>query len=318
MSVGLPVGEQFKLHEPGRLRLGYAYSYSDADHFYFGEKRDHAVERGPQPTTLTNEHTATLEYDLPAKFSLIGEVPFLYTRQKREAGPVAGTMTAAGLGDIRLLSRYWFTDENPPFRLYGIFGVRIPTGESDEKFLSQTGNRVTKDVAAQSGTGNFAGVLELGGTSQLTDSFALFYQGRYIFAPETETDANNFRFELTGIGPRKNSDSDAATLRIGGNLNFGTLLRETFRGEEPFQPLDGLAGQVIFDTAWVPYDDLIGASGGFRRAGVILFVGPGLTWAPYENLTLSVSTPFTVYRKIQRNGGNVPEWVFQTSITMTY
>ena len=84
------------------------------------------------------------------------------------------------------------------------------------------------------------------------------------------------------------------------------------------QALDGLAGQVIFDTAWVPYDDLIGATDGFRRSAIILFVGPGLTWAPYENMTLSLSAPITVYRKIQRNGGNVPEYLVQASISMTY
>lgn len=37
------------MHEPWRLRLSYAYSYSDTDHYCVGEKRDHDIEEAPEP-----------------------------------------------------------------------------------------------------------------------------------------------------------------------------------------------------------------------------------------------------------------------------
>ena len=45
------VGEQFKLNRPGRIRLTYNTSYSDTDHFYFHEARQHTIERA----TLASE-----------------------------------------------------------------------------------------------------------------------------------------------------------------------------------------------------------------------------------------------------------------------
>lgn len=305
------------MHEPGRFRLTYAYSYSDADHYYLGESRVLPIERTPSPSTITNEHTIGMEVDIPAKLSLLAEIPFVYTLQSREFGAVAGTMEAAGVADIRVMSRYWITDQNPKFRLYGILGARLPTGASDEQFLSEAGNRVTKDVAVQPGTGNAAGIVELGGTSEFSRVAAAFFQARYIFTPATETDARNFRWELTGAGPEFNSDSDAFSGRIGLSFPIGRMIREGYR-EEPVQALDSLGLQAIFDTAWVPWDDVIGDTDGFRRAGIILFVGPALSWAPFDGMTLTVGTPFTVYRKIQQNGGNVPEWIFQGSVTFTY
>lgn len=55
------VGEQFKLNQPGRLRVTFAYAYSDTDKYYNGDTRDHTVERDVKPSTLTNEFTGIFE-----------------------------------------------------------------------------------------------------------------------------------------------------------------------------------------------------------------------------------------------------------------
>jgi len=324
VSVGVQpnysVGEAFSFHSPGRFRLTYLYTYSDASHFYFGETREAAIERGVAPTTLENVHTGIFEMDLPWRMTLQAEVPFVYIKQAREQGGASGTMTAAGLGDITVLAKKWIAEDNPIFRFYFGLGLRIPTGGSNEKFTSQTGNRITKDFAAQPGTGRFAGLVEAGGTSQLSDLFGLFWQARYIFTPASESPANNFRNELTGLGPEKNTDSDSANFKVGVSMPIVRKIREWMSTEEELPPipaLDGLAGLFAFQAAWVPFDDVFGATKGFRRSAIILFIEPGIIWQPRPDLSMSVSFPLVAYRKVQKAGGNLPEWVAQFSVTFT-
>jgi hypothetical protein len=179
-------------------------------------------------------------------------------------------------------------------------GVRIPTGESDAEFRAQNGTMVTQDLAAQAGTGNVAGIVELGGNAALGPGLGMSFAARYIFTPSATT-VNNFRNELTGNGPEKNTDSDSFNAR----LSFAKRLGAT----------SPLALQLNTDFAWVPYDDLFGTTEGFRRAGPILAVGPGVRWAPASTgLSFTAAVPLTVYRDVQRNGGNVQEWMLQFSV----
>ncbi|MDM7915841.1 MAG: hypothetical protein QUU85_11365 [Candidatus Eisenbacteria bacterium] len=310
MPVSLPVGEIQHANLPGSLRLGYGFTYSDTDHYYIGEERDDATETNVAPATLGIEHLISAEYDLSERFTVAAEVPFVHNEQSREFGGVAGNMQANGLGDIRLLARYWFAaggsggSGGPGLAAYVSLGARLPTGRSDGKFRAKNGTLVTKDLAAQEGTGNWAGIIELGGSRPLGDRFGLGATARYVFTPSATT-VNNFRHELNpaSAAPEKNSDSDAATLRVTFRsllgLNGGTLSR--------------FAARAVADVAWVPYDDLIGDTEGFRRAGPIVLVGPGLDWSPRDDISLSATVPLTVYRNVQQNGGNVQEWTLQLS-----
>jgi hypothetical protein len=302
------VGDQFTTHIPGDLRVSYAMTYSDTDHYFVGTERQDGpgqVEETVAPATLGFDNVLGLEYDLPRGFTLALEVPFVHTEQSREFGGVQGTMEANGLGDIRALGRYWFRQNPAGLTLHGAVGVRLPTGESDRKFRAQNGTMVTQDLAAQPGTGNAAGIVEVGGSYFFGQRFGLGFTTRYIYTPAATT-VNNFRNELTGSGPAKNSDSDAFTTRLGlaTTLSTGTGF------------LNRISGQAIFDFAWVPYDDLIGDTEGFRRAGVILALGPGLSYTPLDRITVSAALPVTLYRDVQHNGGNVQEVAFQLGVTV--
>jgi hypothetical protein len=250
------------------------------------------------------EHVLGLEYNFPHKIALVAEVPFVEVDQTRKFGAVAGNMDANGLGDIRVLGRYWLKADGGDTNIYLAAGLRAPTGKSNGKFVSQSGTVVTKDLTAQPGTGNLAWIIEAGGNSRLSDRLGMGYSLRYVMTP-SETTVNNFRNELSGNGPAKNSDSDALTSRLSFStpLSLGTGLLSQF------------SAQGLIDFAWVPYDDLIGGSDGFRRAGPILAVGPGLTWSPMQSLSFSAAVPIKVYRDVQRNGGNVQEWMLQLSVS---
>lgn len=299
--------------------MTYSYAYSDTDHFYLHEARQLATERATKATSLLNEHTLNLEVDITDRLSLVAEVPFLYGIQSRN-GPgstaINGDMQASGLGDMRFLARFWFFQEEQKVRLYVAAGVRAPTGESEGGFTSFANRRVDKDVSAQEGTGNFAGVIELGGSGSVTDWLGVFFQARYVFTPGNNALSENFRWQLTGAGPHYNSDADTALWKIGATLPIGRLIREKMT-EEPNSALDGLAFLFAIDGAHVPYEDLIGGSSGFRRGANIFFVEPGFAWAPNDIVTFSISVPVTVYKYVMKNGGNVPEYVVQAGMTIS-
>lgn len=302
VPVSLPVGEQARAHQPGTLRAGYGFSYSDTDHYYIGEERDDATEQNVAPATLGTEHLLSLDYDLPRGITLSAEVPFVRNEQSRKFGGVAGTMVASGLGDVRLLARYWLARGDAGSTWYAAAGVRLPTGESDGEFRARNGKMVVKDLAAQPGTGNTAGIVEFGGGMPLGGRFGLGLTARYVFTPAATT-VENFRHQLSGAGPEKNSDSDAATARV----SFASALGS------PGSAWNRAAARVLFDFAWIPYDDLFGDTEGFRRAGPIVAVGPGLGYTVRDGLALSAAAPITVYRNVQQNGGNVQEWMLQFS-----
>lgn len=300
--MSLPVGELSKSHTPGAFRASYGSSYSDTDHYYIGKERSDLVESTVAPATLGVEHLFGLEYDLPHGITVVGEVPIVRTDQSREGGAAAGTMKAHGIGDLRLLARYWMASNAEGLRFSASLGVRLPTGKSDGKFLTKGGKTVTNDLAAQAGTGNLAGILEVGGGAKLSNRFGLGFAARYVFTPSATT-VSNFRHELSGVGPEKNSDSDAATARVTLNTALNT-------GHGPWSRV---ALSILTDIAWVPYDDLIGDTEGFRRAGPILLAGPGLSWMATDRLNVATAVPITLYRDVQQNGGNVQDWTIQLS-----
>jgi hypothetical protein len=295
MPVSLPVGEH-RQPAQGSWRASLGFSYSDTDHYYIGTERDDATETNVAPATLGVETVLGLEYDLARSLTASAEIPFVHAEQSREFGGAGGTMKANGLGDIRLLARNWFA---PTW--YVAVGLRLPTGEHDTKFRTRNGRLITQDLAAQAGTGSLAGILEIGGYRPLGTRFDLTYSARYVFTPSATT-VNNFRHELTGNGPEKNSDSDAFNARLA--------------LAAPVAAAGSFDAVLVTDLAWVPYDDLFGETEGFRRAGPIVTVGPGLRWAPPgTGMSFTAAVPLTVYRDVQRNGGNVQEWMVQFGVT---
>lgn len=307
VPISLPVGEQFLSHRPGALRVGYSLIYSDTDHYYIGTERQDGpgqTEETVAPSTLGFDNTFSIVYDAAHAFSFAVEIPIVHTEQAREFGGVKGTMEATGLGDVRVVGSRWLKSDPYGMSLRVGAGVRLPTGSSDKTFRAQNGSDVTQDLAAQAGTGNPAGIVELGGSRPFGHRWGLAFSTRYIFAPANTT-VENFRNQLTGTGWKENSDADQVTGRVSVATPLSTGLGALSR----------LTARANLDLAWIPFDDLFGESDGFRRAGVIFAAGPGLSYAPATPVTLSVDLPLTLYRDVQRNGGNVQEWTLMVGAT---
>jgi hypothetical protein len=307
VPISLPVGEQFLSHRPGALRVGYSMIYSDTNHYYIGTERQDGpgqTEETVAPSTLGLDNTIGIVYDAAHSLSFGIEIPIVHTEQAREFGGVKGSMDASGLGDVRVLGNWWFKNDPNGAAMHIGAGLRLPTGTSDKSFRAQNGTDVTQDLAAQAGTGNLAGIVEFGGSTFFGQRWGVAFSTRYTFAPANTTVAN-FRNELTGGGWEKNSDADQVT----GRVSLAT----------PLSTGDGAMNRVAVranvDLAWIPYDDLFGDSEGFRRAGVIFAAGPGLSYTPTPAVTLSADVPLTLYRDVQRNGGNVQEWTLMIGAT---
>ncbi len=307
VPISLPVGEQFLSHRPGALRVGYSLIYSDTDHYYIGTERQDGpgqTEETVAPSTMGFDNTFSLVYDAAHALSFAVEIPIVHTEQAREFGGVKGTMEASGLGDVRVVGSRWLKSDPYGMSLRVGAGVRLPTGASDETFRAQNGREVTQDLAAQAGTGNLAGIVELGGSRPFGHRWGFAFSTRYIFAPANTT-VENFRNQLTGSGWEENSDADQVTGRVSVATPLSTGLGALSR----------LTARANVDLAWIPFDDLFGESDGFRRAGVIVAAGPGLAYSPATPVTLSVDVPLTLYRDVQRNGGNVQEWALMVGAT---
>ena len=300
VPISLPAGDQFQSHRPGALRLGYSMMYSDTDHYFIGTERQDGpgqTEETVAPSTLGWDNTLSIAYDTAHSLSFGIEVPIVHTEQAREFGGVKGSMDASGLGDVRVLGNWWIKNDPYGTAMHVGAGVRLPTGASDKGFRAQNGTEVTQDLAAQAGTGNLAGIVEFGGSTFFKQRWGFAFSTRYTFAPSNTT-VENFRNQLVGSGWEMNSDADQVTGRVSLATPFSTGLGAWSR----------LSGRANLDLAWIPFDDLFGESDGFRRAGVIFAAGPGLAYTPTAPVTLSVDVPLTLYRDVQRNGGNVQEW----------
>lgn len=307
VPISLPVGEQFRSHQPGALRFGYSMIYSDTDHYFIGTERQDGpgqTEQTVAPSTKGLDNTFSLVYDAPHSLSLGVEVPIVHTEQAREFGGVKGNMEAGGLGDVRVVGNWWIRNDPYGTAMHVGAGLRLPTGDSDKTFRAQNGSEVTQDLAAQAGTGNLAGIVEFGGSTYFKQRWGFAFSTRYTFAPSNTTVAN-FRNQLSGTGWEENSDADQVT----GRLSIATPLSTGYGA------LSRIAARANVDLAWIPFDDLFGESDGFRRAGVIAAVGPGLSFTPTPAVTLSADVPLTVYRDVQRNGGNVQEWTLMIGAT---
>jgi hypothetical protein len=224
-------------------------------------------------------------------------------------------MQSAGLGDIRVLVRYWFLSlEAAEARAYVAGGLRLPTGETDRTFTATSGRVLTEDESVQLGTGNTALVLELGGFVRPLESLAAFAQARYTITPYTDTHNTSWRNELNGPPePRKFADEDTIAWKAGVAHPTGRVLRGLFTGE-PVEALDGLSFTAALSGAHVLASDLIGATGGFQRPARLVFAEPGLIWS-WRRVTFAASAPITIYRYVA-NPTTAPDWVFQMSLTV--
>jgi hypothetical protein len=202
---------------------------------------------------------------------------------------------AHGLGDISVSGRYWLlpTSRFTTGNISAGVGVKMPTGNagSMDTYPDRNGNNVQPryvDQSVQPGDGGWGLMFELAAFRRLGSAAQLFGSANYLANPRdknTTTSGSINRLppnsEPTGNADRfHNSVPDQFMARVG----VAVPIRQS-----------GFAASLAWRTEGMPRYDLIGASHGFRRPGIEMFIEPGFSYAKGSQI-YSLQVPIAYYR----------------------
>ena len=175
----------------------------------------------------------------------------------------------------------------------------------DTKF-THNGERFNNDAAIQPGTGSWDAIFGAGLYLHFWPVIP-FANGRYLLTPQEDNGVQAFSAQV--VDPNTtvvNSVSDQAFWQVGLAFEAGRTLREQLR-KEPITILDGFNISLALAGTHSPKHDLIGGSGGFRRATDALFIEPGIQWQLTDTFGFYINVPVTVYRYFSKGVGTFPD-----------
>jgi len=260
--------------------LAYRWLHSDR-HFIGDSEQPQRQANGSEVINDVHTFDVTATYALNPRFSLSLTLPFvtatrssLYEHDRTNRH----TMTAGGLGDVRLVGNFWlFSPEKFKEGNIGLgLGVKFPTGDyqaTDIRYRTNGPMLGYVDNSIQPGDGGWGALLEIQAFQKVWDNTFAYLNGTYLLNPEQQT----------SIG---NSIWDAYVGRVG--LHYAIW------------PSQGLALSLGARIEGVPPEDAIGGSRGARRPGYAVSVEPGLTWA-FRRAAFSLTAPVALYRHRQSN-----------------
>ena len=200
---------------------------------------------------------------------------------------------AHGLGDISVSGRAWVlntqTHRSGNFAV-GI-GLKTPTGDSQYKDIypdSAGRNNALRfvDQSVQPGDGGWGLMIDVSGFKRIPHA-QLFGSVSYLANPRDRNDTTSGSINRstsatpsTAADTAYNSVPDQFMGRFGGAVPIGRT---------------GFAGSLAWRIEGMPRYDLIGASHGFRRPGVEMFIEPGVSYAKGRQV-YSVQIPVGYYR----------------------
>ena len=260
------------------------------------------VQREQLGTNVINEQRAidlTVTHALSERFAVAVGVPFISaswsipTPTSPAPGPRA-QQDARGIGDISVNGRYWLLDTRT-HRTANIAvgaGVKMPTGKADaqDTYPDRNGNNNQLryvDQSIQPGDGGWGLELQALGFKRL-GRVQMFGSAAYLVNPRDTNGTPSI--SVTRLPPGAtapaaqadrlvNSVPDQYLVRLGAGAPLGK----------------GFVGSASLRAEGMPRYDLLGASHGFRRPGIELFVEPGLTYAKNGSVW-SVNVPIGFYR----------------------
>lgn len=208
-------------------------------------------------------------------------------------GPRANE-NARGLGDISATGRMWVlpTDRFSSGNLSIGLGVKMPTGNEGyrDRYPDRNGNNNDLryvDQSVQPGDGGWGLLFELSGFKKVPHA-QLFASANYLANPRdrngtTSGSINRLPPNTTPTGNADrfyNSVPDQFMVRAGGAVPVKNT---------------GFVGTLAWRIEGLPRYDLIGASHGFRRPGVEMFLEPGVSYAK-GNQFWAFQLPIGYYR----------------------
>lgn len=271
------------------VSVSYRYLHSDR---IFSYSDDQPQLRN---SSVSDIHSFDLSatYAFTKRFSATLTLPFLHaehTSAWEHDGVHFHTMTAAGLGDLRLLGNVWLFDpeKHPDGNIALSAGVKAPTGDYDAQDISyQAAGPVRRPVAdsIQLGDGGWGAVLEIQAYQKVVKNTYAYFTGQYVLNPRGQNGTLATVPDAFGI-ITTNSVPDQFIARAGVLCSLW-----------PERGLSvGLGGRI----EGIPVRDLIGSEEGWRTSGYSISIEPGLYYSHGKN-SFSVTTPVALYRNRTQN-----------------
>jgi len=281
LSFGASGGSASYL-DKGEWQLSLAHRWFKSDrHFIDDSEQEHRQEEGSE--VINDVHTIDLSatYGVTKRLSLTFTLPFVSARRSslyEHDRTNRHTMSAHGLGDVRLLGTLWlfspekYTNGNVALG----FGVKMPTGDyeaTDYRHLSTGKELRYVDNSIQPGDGGWGLILEFQAFQKIFERTYLYANGTYLMQPQNTNQIGN-------------SIWDSYTARIGATYVIW--------------PKHNLSLSLGGRIEGVPPTDAIGDSEGRRRPGYVISVEPGIAWS-YKKFSMIVTAPVSAYRYRQNN-----------------
>lgn len=290
--------------QPGKLISTYQFNYSDANRIFLGSTNLVAADQDVALASVQNEHVLGFELGIRERTSFIYELPFQYNNRSLNVAPLTGgaltgrlVQKNGGIADSRAYFRRWLLPETD--RNIGLYaGIKAPTGNPSSGDFYQ-GRFLFDDISIQTGTGSWDPIF--GFTTYRRLEYVTFFTGfNYRITPKGLTSALALDPLLADPNSTiRNSVADQMSGDIGFNFNFGQFLTDRncclccYKDK-----LNGLVTSFAVLGAGVPVHDMIGSDAGYRRAFNAVFVRPGVTWTPKQDMTLFFNLPITVHRDL--------------------
>jgi len=286
--------------EPNEWLVSASYRYLNSFRDFHGSEE---VPDPAPPELYANTHVHsfdfTVTYGLTRRFSLTLEVPSQYgTRESyyEHDGVSRHTMSAGGLGDLRLVGNLWLLapDKHPDENISLGLGLKAPTGDygaTDYSYRATGPVLRPVDPAIQPGDGGWGMLFVLQAFKNFSKNSVAYLQGSYLSNPRemngTET-TNGDLPAFTGgdIGYTINSVPDQYMGRVG--LAYSIW------------PKQGLSLSLGARIDGVPVRDLMGGSQGFRVPGYVIYIEPGLSISKGKNF-FSLTVPVAVERHASKS-----------------
>lgn len=275
-------GDKFSFLDTGDWQVSLAYRWLHSDrHFMGGEELK--FRQTEESEVINDVHTfdLTVTYAVTRRLSLGLTLPFVHATRSslyEHDRTNRHTMSAGGLGDVRLVANFWlFSPEKHAEGNVALgLGVKAPTGDyKATDYRHRPAGKVLDyvDNSIQPGDGGWGVLLEILAFQKLFKNTFAYLTGTYLINPKN----------TNSIG---NSIWDSYVGRIG--LSYAVW------------PAKGLSLSLGGRVEGVPPEDAVGKSEGRRRPGYAISIEPGITWT-YKRATVSVSAPVALERNRQRN-----------------
>lgn len=268
-----------------KYTLGYLLEYQDWESVSV-RKAHELHEEGRDAHARKNDisNSMFLEYGITDALSISLHVPYVERRFKEihDEAYLGDNQISAGPGDSILLGKYKFY--NKQFGLAGIFGFKLPTGNTHEKNMS--GERFEPEM--QPGTGSLDYLLGISANKRINHLVIL--DGMVLYHLKTE-------------GEQKYEFGDIVRVTVGATFNV-------IGGDE--KPNLNLLSEVISQFA-----DKDKQEGKTIRdsGGTTVFLAPGVSSRLTEQLKTTLSVPVPVYQAL---GGIHQELEFNVLLSVSY